>query len=220
MRTPKNIRLELVYSDPDFQRDAKAIHDRFTEELIVGNRPIGYIDGVKQGNVRSAGINKYASSDLNDDYRNLRERYELSAAEFTNFFTRNEVMEEDGLNTIEQDSPVVIQLPSPDDTMLTIQIHPNATLKDIETHWSAIKEVLDYNFNKSERLRGPKNEILLWAVHKAKMNGKSYKKIAEEVTSNTLPQYEQQKGEKKNWSESEIRQYYYTYKMYVNKYPR
>lgn len=218
MKTPSNIRLELKYSDPEFQSEAKLILHQFILELEQKKRPRDYINNVKDGNLRSSGMHSFASSELNERYRTLLEQYDLSPAEFTNFFTNSEVLEEDG-SSIDIDTPVTIHLPSLDDKSVLIELHPSVTLQDLIDHWGAIKETIDYNFNrnKAKRLRGPSNLQLLMAIHKARISGLSYKEITNQINTDKLSNYTHAKGLKKRWDEQDVKQYYYDYKEYVVK---
>lgn len=218
MRTRNNVRLMLVYDDPDFQEEANAIRDEFVLQLKSNDRKPSYISNVEEGYIRSSGLNDFADKHLIARYGALRKKYELTSAEFVNYFTRNEVLEDDGETEIQLDVPFVINMPSLDDKYLSISISPSATLEDFSKNWNAIEESLRYHFPESaKRKRGPANLDLLWAIHKAKLKGLKNRDIAELLSSGRLGRYHRKKGERKEWSEAAVKQYYYDNKSWVVK---
>jgi hypothetical protein len=209
MKTPKNARLSLIYSDFGFKSEIHLLKMGLIRDIKIQNLSSDYIKYVETGNVRASAIRKYGNKDLSDKLQLLQEKYKLSDNEFDHYFSSNE-------NVF--DSPLIIDVPEIGADRLSVSISMHASFEDLKKAWPAIKDQQNIMHGKviRSRLKGP-NLSVLWAIHKARLAKIKYSSIANMINSNSLEGYELLKGNNRRWTEASVKQYYSDYREYVDK---
>lgn len=212
VKTPNNVRIDTAYSDADFQMDAHNFHKEVVEHLMDN----GYLKSPEYfTHCSRAVLESTCTEAIVDKYDMLLKHYNVKDGEFWAFFYLQRTPFPVSMDaSATGDSPIVIDL-TEQSNYLTVNVYPYATEADWAKQWSAIKDLLKRKQGYVERLRGPDNPKLLYAITKARNTNIKWGELADLINSNSLEGYVRQKGDKKSWDEATLKSYYHINKKYV-----
>lgn len=206
-KTPNNIRLDLVYGDPDFRQDARTFRDDYLLALEHSDVSTGFKENVEDGYVREDSIAKFTPQ-LLERFRQLLDLYSISEDEYIHYFTSSMAV---------GDGPATVDLPNFDDPSQTykILVPLGTTLEDVKTAFEGIQGMRRSLGVKDKRHRGPQDSELLYRLRLLHKRGYTYPQIAELYQDDAIPHYIRPQGFKHSYTAAELAQYLSDYREYV-----
>lgn len=210
-KTPKNIRLSLIFSDKNFIKDANNLHEvtlSYLLKLEIIKKPDEFFSCSREQ------LKALKNKNIIDEYDRILSKYQIKDRDFWSFFDAPGSKYPTKMAISNADLPITIVM-NENNKYLTINIHPFISRQEWIESWKSIKNSLKALPGYAQP-RGPENLNLLYAVFNAKKEGGTWKEITEQVNEDRLNNYNWSKGSKKIWTEPELRQYYSDYKKYVS----
>lgn len=205
IKTQRNIRVDAVYADKDFQYAAYALKWELQQYLLAK----GQIDTAEDLTFFNRQLlSRFADKALIKTYESIIRQFQIEDKELWVFLQLSQYSE--------KDTAITFVLEANKD-YVTINIHPWAKKQDLIDHWPKIEALLATRNGYVKKLRGPKDPKLIYAVMKAREKNIKFAEIADAINGNNLDGYDRKETAKNDWDEWSIRDHYNRYKNIVVK---